>query len=92
MFYCFIACSFINRALNKFVKIMDIKTVTVKTNCIHCGSPMEIEAKVCKGKDFLNEEWLKKDEIYPDDPYTFIHLLCDRCNLTRGIDEDAHKK
>jgi len=71
---------------------LKVETVTVKTSCVHCGSPIEKEVKMYKGKDFLNEEWLKKNEIYPDDPYTFVHLLCDKCDIMRGFMKGSYKE
>ncbi|MFC1803461.1 hypothetical protein ACFL0D_05785 [Thermoproteota archaeon] len=68
---------------------MDVNTVIIQTNCVHCGSQIKVEAQVYKGKDLFNEEMLKKDNIYPNDPYAFVHLLCEKCDIMRGMDEDA---
>jgi hypothetical protein len=71
--------------------ILRVDTVIIKTSCIHCGTPIEVEAKVYKGKDFFNAEWLKNDKIHPVDPYAFVHLLCEQCDLMIGFKEEAYK-
>jgi hypothetical protein len=45
-----------------------------------------------RGKEFLNDDLLEKDNVYPNDPYAYVHLLCDNCSMTRSVQNEADKK
>jgi hypothetical protein len=64
----------------------------IRTHCVKCGNQIETEVKRYQGKEFLNEDILKKEDIYPDDPYTYVHLLCEKCSMQRGVQNEADKK
>ena len=70
---------------------LDVDSVVIKTNCVHCGQPIEKKGKIHKGKELIREEMLKKEEIDDNDPYLAIHMLCDRCDLLFGAEEEAKK-
>jgi hypothetical protein len=72
--------------------VLKVSTLSVQTNCVHCGSQIKLDAKIVKGKDFLNEKLLKKDDVYPDDYYVFVHVLCEKCDFLKGFNEEANKK
>ena len=58
---------------------------------MHCGQPIEKKGKIHKGNKLLRDEVLKKEEIHYNDPYVAIHMLCDRCDLLFGAEEEAKK-
>jgi hypothetical protein len=59
---------------------------------VHCGSQIKVDAKLVKGKNFLNEILLKRKDVYPDDFYVFVHVLCEKCDFLKGFNEEANKK
>lgn len=70
---------------------MRSNTIMVRTHCIHCGTQIETELEIFRGKEFLNTDFLEKDDVYPDDPYTFVHLLCENCSMTRSVQDEVDK-
>ena len=65
--------------------------IMVRTHCVHCGAQIETELEIVRGREFLNIDLLEKDDVYPDDPYTYIHLLCENCSMTRSIQDETDK-
>ena len=65
--------------------------ILIRTHCVKCGAQIETELEIYTGKDFLNRDILKKKDIFPDDPYTYVHLLCEKCSMTRGFQDEADK-
>jgi hypothetical protein len=72
--------------------IVKVESITIRTHCVRCGDQIEKEVKVYKGKDFLNRKWLDKEDVHPDDSYTFIHLLCEKCDMITGLQNESEKK
>jgi len=70
---------------------LEVDSVVIKTNCVHCGQPIEKKGKVHKGKDLMKDEVIQNEEIHDDDPYVAIHMLCDRCDLLFGAEEEAKR-
>ena len=64
----------------------------VRTHCVHCGAQIETELEIYRGDEFLSINLLEKDDVYPDDPYTYVHLLCENCSITRSVQDEANKK
>ena len=64
----------------------------VRTHCVHCGDQIETELEIYRGKEFLSIDLLKKEDVYPEDPYTYVHLLCEKCSITRGVQDESDKK
>ena len=64
----------------------------VRTHCVHCGAQIETELEIYRGEEFLSVNLLEKDDVYPDDPYTYVHLLCINCSMTRSVQDEADKK
>ena len=66
--------------------------IMVRTHCVHCGAQIETELEIYRGEEFLSVNLLEKDDVYPDDPYTYVHLLCRNCSMTRSVQDEADKK
>lgn len=64
---------------------MDVKSVTVKSSCIQCGTPIEVKSIVYKGKEILKQGLFKTGQFHLNDPYALVHLLCDKCDMKQGF-------
>ena len=64
----------------------------IRTHCVNCGAQIETKQKIYRGKDFLSSDLLEKEDVFPEDPYTYVHLLCENCSMTRGVQDQADKK
>jgi len=63
--------------------------IMVRTHCVHCGDQIETELEIYRGEEVLNVDLLKKGDVFPEDPYTYVHLLCEKCSLRRGVQDGA---
>ena len=66
---------------------MDVKSVTVKSSCIKCGAPIEVNSVVYKGKEILKLGLFNTGQFHLDDPYALVHLLCDKCDMKQGFQD-----
>jgi hypothetical protein len=65
--------------------------IKVRTYCLRCGAQIEVDQKKYKGKDLFSETLLKKEDLHSDDLYTYVHLLCEKCDMMKGFQEEADK-
>ena len=65
--------------------------IMIRTHCVHCGTQIETEFEIYRGKEFLSDHLLEKKDVFPDDPYAFIHLLCENCSKTRSFQDEVDK-
>ena len=70
---------------------MKNKTI-IRTHCVNCGTQIESEQEILRGKDFLRNDLLEKGDVYPEDPYIYVHLLCENCSMKRGVQTEADKR
>ena len=64
---------------------MEVRSVSVKAQCIKCGNPTEVTSIVYHGKEILKQELFKTGQFHLDDPYAIVHLLCEKCNMKQGL-------
>ena len=69
---------------------MSDEKITVRTHCVRCGSQIEVESKIYQGKDLT--QVIIVDQIHSDDPYTLVHLLCEKCDMMRGFQDEMDKE
>ena len=66
------------------------KKITVRTHCVSCGSQIEVESMIYQGTDLIRVT--TEDKIHSDDPYTIVHLLCEKCDMMRGFQDEVDKE
>ena len=74
---------------NSYLIILKDEKITVRTHCIRCGSQIEVKSKIYQGSEFT--ELHTMDQIYSGDPYTLVHLLCEKCDMMKGFQDGANK-
>ena len=64
---------------------MEVKSVSVKAQCIKCGAPTVVKSIVYQGKEILKLELFNTGQFHLDDPYAVVHLLCEKCDMKQGL-------
>jgi hypothetical protein len=75
---------------NYYLIVLKDEKITVRTHCIQCGFQIEVKSKIYQGKDFT--ELLKMDQVHSNDPYTLVHLLCKKCDMMRGFQDEVDRE
>jgi hypothetical protein len=75
---------------NSYLIILKDEEITVRTHCIRCGSQIEVKSKIYQGSEFTGLHTM--DQIHSGDPYALVHLLCEKCDMMKGFQDEADKE